>query len=332
MKKRRLTSIISIFTLWILLISSITGCSGALEELAWSVLTEETADTASPVSGEDLTLHFLDIGQGDCTLITQGEHAMLIDAGDNDKGTAVQAYLNYLGIEALDYFIMTHPDADHIGGADVVLYKFDCDTVLMPDRETDTRTYDDVIQTMRSRNYTPTHPRVGDTYTFGDAAFTVLSPDRSYSDNNNNSIVIHMTHGENTFLFTGDAEAEAEEDMLSAGLNVDADVLKTAHHGSHSSTTDDFLKAVSPEYAVISCGEDNRYGHPHAETLNKFRQTGVSVYRTDEQGTITAVSDGESLVWNTSPSESWQTGEADAVVYAENMFLPRQRQAMCLLP
>lgn len=311
MKNKRLKSIISILTLWILLASGITGCSKDSSSPLSSSTANTLADASSalPVGDEALEVHFFDVGQGDCTIITQGDHAMMIDAGDNDKGTAVQAYLNYLGVSSLEYFIMTHPDADHIGGADVVLYKFDCDTILMPDKEVDTRTYDDVIQAMKSKNYTAIHPQIGDTYSFGDASFTVLAPVRQYSDNNNNSIVIKMTHGENTFLFTGDAEEEAEMDILAEGLDVSADVLKAGHHGSSTSTSDDFLEAVSPEYAVISCGEDNKYGHPHAETMNKFRQTGVTVYRTDEQGTVIAASDGSTITWNESPSDSWITGE-----------------------
>lgn len=320
MKHRRLRTIISIFSLWILLIAGIAGCS----DLESGTTAQRTAAQNDASGGEDvLNVYFLDIGQGDCIAITQGDHAMLIDAGDNDKGTTVQSYLNYLGIKTLDYCILTHPDADHIGGADVVLYKFDCQTVLMPDKEVDTRTYDDVIQAMKSKGCSAVHPEAGDTYAFGDASFTVLGPVREYSDNNNNSIVIRMTHGENTFLFTGDAEAKAEADILEEGLTVQADVLKAGHHGSDTSTSDEFLEAVSPEYAVISCGEGNKYGHPHAETMNKFRQKGITVYRTDEQGTVIASSDGSTITWSESPSDSWLTGEptgssAPAVTYILN--------------
>lgn len=314
MKKLRLRTIISILAIWMLAAAGLSGCKMADNT---GEGTKSTPDAKSRSAGtymnepsENLTVHFLDIGQGDCAVLTQDGHAMLIDAGDNDKGTAVQAYLNYLGIEFLDYVILTHPDADHIGGADVVIYKFDCGTILMPDHETDTRTYDDVIQAMKSKGYRAEHPQVGDTYSFGNASFTVLSPSCSYPDNNNNSIVIRLTHGENTFLFTGDAEEEAEADMLAGGADVQADVLKAGHHGSSTSTSDEFLEAVSPSCAVISCAEGNKYGHPHAETMNKFRQAGITVYRTDEQGTITVSSDGTALTWNTSPSDSWLTGEA----------------------
>ena len=257
---------------------------------------------------ENLTVHFLDVGQGDCTLLTQGEHAMLIDAGDNDQGTRVQSYLEYLGISSLDYLVLTHPDADHIGGADVVIYKFDCNTILMPERTADTRTYDDVIQAMKSKNDTATHPEVGDTYVFGESSFTILSPARNYEDSNDCSIVLRLTPGSNTFLFTGDAEEEAENDMLASGMDLSADVLKVGHHGSSTSTCDAFLDAVAPTYAVISCGTGNSYGHPHAETLNKLRAAGVKMFRTDDQGTITVTSEGSTLTWNTSPSDNWVSG------------------------
>lgn len=259
-------------------------------------------------SGEDLTVHFVDIGQGDCMVLTQGDHAMLIDAGDNSKGTAVQSYLEYLGIGTLDYAVLTHPDADHIGGADVVLYKFDCERVLMPDVSADTRTYEDVMQVIEDKNLAVDHPSPGDVYAFGGASFTVLSPSGSYRDTNDNSIVIRLVYGDTSFLFTGDAEEAAEEDMLASGLTLSSDVLKVGHHGSSSSTGDAFLEAVDPSFAIISCGEDNSYGHPHAETLNKLRAAGVSVFRTDEQGTITAVTDGTTITWNASPSETWQSG------------------------
>lgn len=309
MKKTKLRSIVSIFTLWLLLLTNLSGCSAPESSKDAAVFRASAPQSEENGTAEELTVHFLDIGQGDCIVITQGEHAMMIDAGENDKGTAVQSYLQYLGIDSLDYVILTHPDSDHIGGADVIIYKFSCGAILMPEKETDTRTYDDVLQAMKSKDYTAVHPQPGDTYAFGDASFTILSPERTYSDNNNNSLVVRLTHGENTFLFTGDAELEAEADMLSGGRDLSADVLKVGHHGSSSSTSDDFLAAVSPSCAVISCGEDNKYGHPHAETMNKLRQSGVTVYRTDEQGTITAASDGSSLTWNTSPSDSWLSGE-----------------------
>lgn len=320
-RKKRRKRTVPVFLAVIVLILGIAGygngqadsVSSAFDTIfaAVSDLTSGTSTQTAYGSAEvteDLTVHFLDIGQGDCTLLTQGEHAMLIDAGDNDQGTKVQSYLEYLGISSLDYLVLTHPDADHIGGADVVIYKFDCNTILMPERKADTRTYDDVIQAMKSKNYTAIHPEVGDTYAFGESSFTILSPAKNYQDSNDCSIVLRLTHGSNTFLFTGDAEEEAETDMLASGMDLSADVLKVGHHGSHTSTSDAFLDAVAPTYAVISCETGNSYGHPHAETLNKLRAAGVQMFRTDDQGTITVTSDGSTLTWNASPSDNWVSG------------------------
>lgn len=269
------------------------------------------AETTAVSDGSTLEVHYLDIGQGDCTLIRQGDHAMLIDAGNNDKGTTVQAYLEQQGIDHLDYIIGTHPDADHIGGLDVVIYKFDCDEVWMPDYSKDTRTYDDVIQAVKAKNDSILHPMAGEEYELGEAELTLVCPVKEdYGSNANNySIGVRVQFGENSFLFTGDAEEESEEDMLNSGENLRADVYKAAHHGSRTANTEAFLQAVDPQYAVISCGEDNSYGHPHAEVLNRLREMGIAIFRTDDQGTIVAVSDGQTIAFNASPSENWTPGE-----------------------
>ena len=273
-------------------------------------LTKETGG-AGVSDGSTLEVHYLDIGQGDCTLIRQGSHAMLIDAGNNSKGTQVQAYLENQGIDHLDYVIGTHPDADHIGGLDVIIYKFDCDEVWMPDYSKDTRTYDDVIQAVKAKDYRIIHPKAGDEYALGEARVTVVCPVKdSYGSNANDySIGVRVQFGENSFLFTGDAEEHSEEDMVSSGENLKADVYKAAHHGSRTANTEDFLKAIDPQYVVFSCGEGNTYGHPHAEVLNRLREMGIQIFRTDDQGTIVAVSDGQTLVFNASPSDNWTPGE-----------------------
>ena len=255
-----------------------------------------------------MTVHFIDVGQGDSILIQCGAHAMLIDAGDNSCGTKVQAYLENNGVAKLDYVIGTHPDSDHIGGLDVIIYKFDCENVMMPDCEKKTNTYRDVISAMKEKNYINTLPEVGKKYKLGDAEFTILAPSKKYEDANNNSISIILQYGDRRFLFTGDAEEEEEQDIVNAGISIDCDVYKAGHHGSRTSSSEELLNAASPAFAVISCGEGNSYGHPHARTLNEFRQRGIQVFRTDEQGTIEAVTDGVTIKWNCSPSETWKTG------------------------
>lgn len=258
---------------------------------------------------EELEIHFLDVGQGDCTLLLCGGEAMLIDAGDNDQGTRIQNYLRKQNVETLKYVVCTHPDEDHIGGIDVILYKFDCETVLMTEEEKDTNTYRDVVDTMKNRGYERTLPAVGQQYSLGDAAFSILAPSDISDDSNNNSIALLLTHGSNRILFTGDAEEEEEAEMTDSGLLMDVDVYKAGHHGSRTSSSEELLEVISPEYAVISCGEGNSYGHPHAETMNAFRALGIQVFRTDEQGSIVLTSDGSEIRWNCSPSDTWLAGE-----------------------
>ena len=265
--------------------------------------------TGTPEVTEELEIHFLDVGQGDCTLLLCGGEAMLIDAGDNDQGTKIQSYLQKHNVETLKYVVCTHPDEDHIGGMDVILYKFDCETILMTDEEKDTGTYRDVVDTMENKGYQRTLPEVGQQYFLGDAFFTILAPAELSSDSNNNSIALLLVHGDNRFLFTGDAEAEEEEEMVDGTISLDADVYKAGHHGSRTSSSEQLLEAVSPAYVIISCGEGNSYGHPHAETMNHLRAMGAQVFRTDEQGSIVLSSDGSEIQWNCSPSDTWQAGE-----------------------
>lgn len=274
---------------------------------------EEKAAKAPDTSKPEGTLevHYIDVGQGDATLIKCGSHAMLIDGGNNNKGTTVQLYLKKQGVESLDYVIGTHPDADHIGGLDVIVYKYNCEKVIMPDYEKDTRTYQELVDVIHDKNMKITYPVVGEQYALGEAKFTIIAPNsNSYGGNANDySVAILLEYGKNRFLFTGDAEEASEAEMLTNGIDISADVYKVAHHGSRSASTQEFLNAVHPKYAVISCGEGNSYGHPHAEVLNRLRSMGVEVFRTDEQGSIIASSDGENITWNCSATDSWQSGE-----------------------
>ncbi|MGN0294110.1 MAG: ComEC/Rec2 family competence protein [Lachnospiraceae bacterium] len=298
----------------LLLLTLCSGC-GDIE-----IVIRTGPDTASGGSGSSgdvsstgdstLEMHFIDVGQGDCTLITCDGHSMLIDAGKNDQGTEIQSYLESKGIEEFDYVIGTHPDSDHIGGLDVILYKFGAKQVFMPDYAKDTKTYDDVVQVIKNRSLKRSQPKVGSVWQLGGAEFTIAAPNDDYgSQANDYSIAILLTHGDKKFLLTGDAEEDSEADMLNNGIPLKADVYKAAHHGSKTASTEEFMEAVDPEYAVISVGEGNSYGHPHAEVLNRLRSMGVKVFRTDEQGTIVLKSDGQQITWNMSPSESWKAGE-----------------------
>lgn len=287
------------------------GCVPAVSGTDEIGRSEEAA--ASPVPAPDaagvLKVHFIDVGQGDSIFIQSGTETMLIDAGTNEGGPVVTAYLQALGITKLSYLIGTHPHEDHIGGLDDVIRAFDIGTVIMPDVSHTTRTYEDVLDALLEKELRVVKPNPGDTYSLGEADFTILSPDADIAgqaakdgDLNNLSVGIRLAFGSNAFVMCGDAEAPSEKAIVESGLSLKADVLKLGHHGSSTSTCDEFLQAVSPSYAVISCGTDNSYGHPHKETMEKLAVSGISVYRTDEQGTLIATSDGSQITWETAVS------------------------------
>lgn len=276
---------------------------------------EQTADIIGNYNSEitqadteTLTIHFLDVGQGDCTLLVCGTDTMLIDAGNNNQGSKVCRYLMDQGITKLRYVIGTNADADHIGGLDVVLNTFDCEMVIMPDVEKDNQTYGDVLLAMEQKNYEKTLPVVGKSYDLGTAAFTVLSPKEYYEKDNNNSVCILLRFGERKFLFTGDAEKEAEQDMIDGNISIKADVYKAGHHGSATSTTEAFLEAVNPSYVIISCGRGNSYGHPHEQVMELLREKNVQMFRTDCQGNIVLTCNGNDITWNTESSDNWDSG------------------------
>ena len=268
-------------------------------------LIESDQEKASKDVLGTLEVHYLDVGQGDATFIKCGDMWMLIDAGDNNQGINVQSYLETQGISKIDYVIGTHPDADHIGGLDVVISSFECGKILMPDEKKDTKTYKDVIEAIDDKKYKVTLPEVGKTYELDEAEFTIIAPNDNYDDANNESIGILLKYGESSFLFTGDVEEDGEQDILKNGIDIHADVYKAAHHGSRTSSCDELLEAVKPKSIVISCGEDNSYGHPHAAILNYCLSNNIPIYRTDKQGTIVAKSDGKNITWNMSPYDGY---------------------------
>lgn len=265
------------------------------------LLEKESVITAESVAEGEMKVTFLDVGQGDCTIIQTENGNMMIDAGNNSWGETVVDVLEERGIGSLDYLILTHPDADHIGGADNVLREIQVEKVLMPDVQNDTITYQEVEDLITAEQIPVEHPYAGAEYVLGDAVFTVLCPEEngvSAEDLNASSVGIKLVHGENSFVMCGDAEEQAENAMAERfGDGLECDVLKCGHHGSSTATTAEFLAAADPTWAVISCGKDNSYGHPHAEVLAALDDADVQVYRTDRQGTITCVSDGKGLNW-----------------------------------
>jgi competence protein ComEC len=261
---------------------------------------QEKETTNDTVLTDVMEVHFIDVGQGDAILIEFEDAAMLIDAGENNKGTVVLNYLKAQNITNLDYVIGTHPHSDHIGGLDTLLDSLPVDKIIMPAVSYTTKTFEDVLDAIEDNDLKITKAEVGDEYTLGSATFIIVAPNASsYDEMNNYSIGIKLSFGKNSFLFTGDAESLSEEEMLKNGIDLTADVLKLAHHGSTSSSSDAFLDAVDPSYAVINVGKDNEYGHPHAQTLQSMKEREIKVYRTDVQGSVVFTTDGSTISVNT---------------------------------
>ena len=266
---------------------------------------EQQADAAAAENEQEkppLEVHFLDVGQADSILIKTSDAAMLVDAGKNEDGKKVVTYLQQQGITRLDYVVGTHPHEDHIGGLDDVIRSFDVENVILPEKIHTSQTYMDVLAAIQEKGLQITQANTGQEYQLGDAKITILSPKPGvdYGDNLNNwSIGIKLVYGDNSFVMAGDAEDAAERDIIGSGIDLKADVWKAGHHGSKTSNSEAMLDAVSPTYAVISCGVNNQYGHPDQEILQRFAQHNIQTFRTDQQGTIIASSDGAHISWNT---------------------------------
>ena len=279
---------------------------------------DNETDSVSPEQAvgdtEDiLTVTFLDVGQGNSVLVENDGQFMLIDGGDREYSSFVVSYLKQRGVEELAYIVASHYDADHINGVVGALNVFDCDMVLAPDYVTDTRVYQSFCNVISEKDIALAYPAVGETYTFGDAEFTIVCPDRyGYSEANDNSIGLRLVHGENSFLICGDAGVEMEEKMMESGMELDSDVYMASHHGSSGSSSAEFLEAVSPAAVVISVGADNSYGHPTERVLGDIARIGAELYRTDQIGTITVTSDGQEIVISAEREYVWENTEAGA--------------------
>ena len=238
---------------------------------------------------EDTSVHFIDVGQGDAALILSGGEAVLIDAGPTDAGDTVVKYLKSQGVTKLRAAVATHPHEDHIGGMAEVLNAFPAEVLLLPDKTATTRCYEQMLNAAEQAKSKVVVPNRNERLFFESGAqLTFLSPDpdASYSNTNNYSIVSLFEAGDTRVLFTGDAEQEVEDELLQSGADLRCTVLKVGHHGSHTSSSADFVARANPSVAVISCARDNEYGHPHAETIELLNQLNVETHITAEEGTF----------------------------------------------
>ena len=243
--------------------------------------------------GSDFAVHYIDVGQADCTLVLCDDKTMLIDGGNVDDSSLVVSYLKKMDIDYLDYVVCTHAHEDHVGGLSGALSYAKAGTVFAPESESDSKAYTNFKKKVLAQGLDIKHPIDGDEFSLGSSTVQVLGPVyEDENDLNNTSIVLKVIYGETSFLFTGDAERSEENDIMDEGYDLSATVLKVGHHGSETSTSYRFLREVMPKYAIISVGRDNSYGHPHDEPLSRLKDAGAEIFRTDECGDIIAESDG----------------------------------------
>lgn len=274
--------------------SALTSPHMSSTEIAQSaeppIQTESAAE--EPCAGQ-LTAHYIDVGQGDCEFIElPNNETMLIDAGDSGSGPEITAYIKNLGYDTINYLVATHPHADHIGGMSYVIKNLNIVHMYMPEKSTNTKTFENLLQTILDMNIKVEKAESGTVIlNTENLKIDILAPDsEQYKNLNNYSAVIKIDYKNTSFLFMGDAEKEVEEKL--PNKEIQTDVLKVGHHGSDTSSTAAFLEKVSPKYAVISCGKNNRYGHPDSITLQNLESVGSVILRTDLDGTIIIRSDG----------------------------------------
>ncbi len=254
-------------------------------------------------NGSSFQIDFIDVGQGDATLVQCDGHYMLVDGGPSDKSRLIYTYLKNRGITYLDWMVASHPDADHVGGLSGALNYASIGTALCSVTSYDTKTFKSFVKYLGKQGKSITVPQCGDTFYLGSASVTVVGPIRHSEEANNNSLVLKVDYGNTSFLLTGDAEEEEEKDIINTFSGLQSTVLKVAHHGSNASTSYRFLRTIEPEYAVISVGADNSYGHPTENTLSKLRDADVKTFRTDMQRDIICTSDGSSVSFRTEKNQ-----------------------------
>ena len=266
-----------------------------------------------PTAGEPdeaaFSLTMLDVGQGLSVLVQADGKYLLYDGGGRGTSSYVVAYLQQHDVTKLEWLAASHYDEDHISGLVGVLHTTPVEQALMPDYTTDTQIYQSLQTVLGEKNVPVIYPAQGDTFSLGGAEIQVVGPqDYAYDSDNDKSLCLRICYGDFQCLLTGDAEQDAEQDMVASGQDLTCDLYVVGHHGSSSSTSEELLDAASPAYAFLSVGEDNPYGHPTAQTLNALQQHGITLYRTDQQGEVTVYSDGQQWWFSTEPCQDWSAG------------------------
>ncbi|MDO5519891.1 MAG: ComEC/Rec2 family competence protein [bacterium] len=268
-----------------------------------SIMIMMAAVPAEVNAATNLTVHFIDVGQGDAILVQYGKNYSLIDTGVEKKYSQLNTYLKKINVKKITNLVVTHPDADHMGGADLVIKNYGVKNVYMTKYTSNTGEYKELIAAIKKYKVKRTNVSRGAKINLGGIKAQVLSADAKASDSNDSSIVLKLVHGKKSFLFTGDISAKLEKQIASQ-YNVNVDVLKVSHHGSNYSSAVSFIKETSPEYSVLSVGKNNNYGHPDKNVNNRLKKYSKNIVRTDQKGTIVITSNGKKLTYKNVPTKS----------------------------
>ena len=313
-----------LISLLLLLALILCGCDMAVTDLP---VIEPTFDS----SAETLTVHYIDVGQADAILLECGGQFMLIDGGNKEDGQLVVSYLQQQGVEELEAVVCTHAHEDHVGGLPSVLAVFPTKVVYAPTKTYSSKIFDSFVYYLDQQGLEITLPNPGDELVLGTTDMTILGPVKSYAETNDTSIVIMAEFGSNRFLFTGDMESAAENDMLDywgSRVNWNVDVLKVGHHGSDTSSSYRFVYETDPEYAIISVGEGNTYNHPSKSTLSRYADAEIPMFRTDELGHVIVTSDGTNI------AVTWedQSAQPSDFVGASDLYIGNKNSKKLHLP
>lgn len=303
--KEKLLFIIVAVVMVLLLNITMQFLSGALSQDSNHAGNQEQSNATA----ETMKVHFLDVEQGLCILVQLGDEVLIYDGGERDTSSFVVSYIQDLGITEIDYMISSHYDSDHVSGLIGCLNAFEVKQVIGSNYEHDSKLYESFMEAVKAEGLKMQYPKVGTQYEFGDAVFTILAPKEIGKDSNGNSVVIKLSYGNSDFIFTGDADYGSEREMVASGIDLDCEVLSLAHHGSASGNSSLFLEKTLPEVAVISCGKDNSYGHPHVEVVELLKNMEIDVFRNDVQGTVIATTNGKTITWSEAPCNDYSDGD-----------------------
>lgn len=297
MNKKKLNKLLNKIILLLLILITIAYTKKELiDNKEKTIENEKTIETSN--LSNNLEIYYFDVGQADSILIKDNNNNILIDAGNNEDGEKLVNYLkNDLNITKFNMIVGTHPHEDHIGGLDNIIDSFDIDTILMPNATTTSKTFESVLDSIERKKYKITVPKTNEEFNYDNINLKILHTGTNEKDLNNTSIVIKLTYINNKFLFMGDATSKVEKKLLEK--DIESDVLKIGHHGSEYSTTNKFLEKVNPKYAIIQVGKNNPYKHPKQTTLDKLNAKNIKIYRTDIDGTIKLISDGNNIKFKT---------------------------------